>query len=221
MLRTLCLLWLLTVSALTWAGEQLQIITLKHRFAQDLVTVIQPLVGPQGSVSAVDNHLLVRTSPENLRAVEQAVAALDTERQMLRVTLSRSRQATGQSGGVRTSGAVKSGDVTIQLPGRKRNGVEVDVRRGEQSMSERRQEYISVLDGAPAVIAVGQLVPYSETWVVLTRRYASVQQAVQFVDIPVMATYLLFVAVVFVVVNLLVDLAYVALDPRLRSAPAR
>lgn len=46
-------------------------------------------------------------------------------------------------------------------------------------------------------------------------------QAVQFVDIPVMATYLLFVAVVFVVVNLLVDLAYVALDPRLRSAPAR
>lgn len=49
-------------------------------------------------------------------------------------------------------------------------------------------------------------------------------QAVQFVDIPVMATYLLFVAVVFVVVNLLVDFLYVVLDPRLRSnrgAPVR
>jgi peptide/nickel transport system permease protein len=42
-------------------------------------------------------------------------------------------------------------------------------------------------------------------------------QAVQFVDIPVMATYLLFVAVVFVVVNFIVDLLYFVLDPRLRT----
>jgi peptide/nickel transport system permease protein len=45
-------------------------------------------------------------------------------------------------------------------------------------------------------------------------------QAVQFVDIPVMAAYLMFVAVVFVVVNLVVDLTYVALDPRLKSGTA-
>jgi peptide/nickel transport system permease protein len=46
-------------------------------------------------------------------------------------------------------------------------------------------------------------------------------QAVQFVDIPVMAAYLMFVALVFVAVNLIVDLLYFALDPRLRgSAPA-
>ncbi len=42
-------------------------------------------------------------------------------------------------------------------------------------------------------------------------------QAVQFVDIPVMAAYLLFVAVVFVVVNLIVDLLYYVLDPRLAA----
>jgi len=45
-------------------------------------------------------------------------------------------------------------------------------------------------------------------------------QAVQFVDIPVMSAYLLFVAVVFVVVNLVVDLLYYVLDPRLRSGRA-
>lgn len=45
-------------------------------------------------------------------------------------------------------------------------------------------------------------------------------QAVQFVDIPVMATYLLFVAAIFVVVNLAVDLLYYALDPRLRTGQA-
>ena len=40
--------------------------------------------------------------------------------------------------------------------------------------------------------------------------------AVQFVDIPVMSTYLLLVALVFVVINLIVDLLYYAVDPRLR-----
>lgn len=45
-------------------------------------------------------------------------------------------------------------------------------------------------------------------------------QAVQFVDIPVMAAYLLFVAAVFVVVNLVVDLLYFVLDPRLRTGRA-
>ena len=42
-------------------------------------------------------------------------------------------------------------------------------------------------------------------------------QAVQFVDIPVMAAYLLFVGLVFVATNLLVDLFYVVLDPQLRG----
>lgn len=41
--------------------------------------------------------------------------------------------------------------------------------------------------------------------------------AVQFVDVPVMSAYLLFVAFVFVLTSLLVDLVYVALDPRLRG----
>ncbi|HKW52239.1 MAG TPA: ABC transporter permease [Stellaceae bacterium] len=41
-------------------------------------------------------------------------------------------------------------------------------------------------------------------------------QAVAFVDIPVMAAYLVLVAVLFVVINLIVDLLYYVVDPRLR-----
>ena len=40
--------------------------------------------------------------------------------------------------------------------------------------------------------------------------------AVQFVDIPVMAAYLLLVGVLFVTINLVVDLLYAVVDPRLR-----
>jgi peptide/nickel transport system permease protein len=41
--------------------------------------------------------------------------------------------------------------------------------------------------------------------------------AVQFADVPVMAAYLMFVASVFVIVSLVVDLLYFVIDPRLRS----
>jgi ABC-type dipeptide/oligopeptide/nickel transport system permease component len=40
--------------------------------------------------------------------------------------------------------------------------------------------------------------------------------AVRFVDIPVMAAYLMLIGVFFVLINLLVDLLYYAVDPRLR-----
>jgi peptide/nickel transport system permease protein len=41
-------------------------------------------------------------------------------------------------------------------------------------------------------------------------------QAVTFADIPVMAAYLCLIALIFVVINLAVDLLYFAVDPRLR-----
>jgi peptide/nickel transport system permease protein len=41
-------------------------------------------------------------------------------------------------------------------------------------------------------------------------------QAVTFADIPVMAAYLCLIALIFVVINLIVDLLYLAVDPRLR-----
>jgi peptide/nickel transport system permease protein len=40
--------------------------------------------------------------------------------------------------------------------------------------------------------------------------------AIQFVDIPVMAAYLMLISVMFVAINLIVDLLYFAIDPRLR-----
>jgi peptide/nickel transport system permease protein len=45
-------------------------------------------------------------------------------------------------------------------------------------------------------------------------------QAVTFADIPVMAAYLCLIALIFVVINLVVDLLYFAVDPRLRIEKA-
>jgi peptide/nickel transport system permease protein len=46
-------------------------------------------------------------------------------------------------------------------------------------------------------------------------------QAVTFVDIPVMAAYLMLVSLIFVVLNTVVDITYAWVDPRLRDDTAR
>jgi peptide/nickel transport system permease protein len=46
-------------------------------------------------------------------------------------------------------------------------------------------------------------------------------QAVTFADIPVMAAYLCLIALIFVIINLVVDLLYFAVDPRLRVGNAQ
>jgi ABC-type dipeptide/oligopeptide/nickel transport system permease component len=45
--------------------------------------------------------------------------------------------------------------------------------------------------------------------------------SVAFVDVPVMAAYLMLIALVFVLINLIVDLLYYAVDPRLRVGRAQ
>jgi ABC-type dipeptide/oligopeptide/nickel transport system permease component len=45
--------------------------------------------------------------------------------------------------------------------------------------------------------------------------------AIRFVDVPVMSAYLLLIALVFVTINLIVDLLYYAVDPRLRIEHTR
>ena len=45
-------------------------------------------------------------------------------------------------------------------------------------------------------------------------------QAVQDVDVPIMAAYLLMIAFLFVFINLIVDILYVVVDPRIRIEKA-
>ncbi|NNF24307.1 MAG: ABC transporter permease [Rhodobacteraceae bacterium] len=44
-------------------------------------------------------------------------------------------------------------------------------------------------------------------------------ESIRFVDIPVMAVYLVLIALIFVVINLVVDILYFVIDPRVRLRP--
>lgn len=166
------------------AETEFKIITLQHRFAQDLLPTIQPMVGDGGSASGMDNQLIVRASPERMQAIEQAVATLDAARKNVRITVSHEDVEQSQRDRVRASGRVTSGNVEVEA-GRRApaDGVRVDVVSGQKNTSQIGSEFVSVLDGEAAFIQVGQSVPYSQQWVALTQRHLTVVQTTEFHDI--------------------------------------
>ncbi|MCB5184828.1 nodulation protein NolW [Methylobacillus gramineus] len=175
------------------AGLDFKMITLQHRFPQDLIPAVEQLVGSEGTVSAIDNHLVVRATPERMQAIEDMVARLDTARRNLRITISHDNNVQSTDSQVGVNGRGRIGNVEIgtidgsqEHPGPRRQegtGFNIDLNRSQNESSRSGQEFVSVMDGERAFIRVGQSVPYTQQWVLLTQRYIQLQQTTEFHDI--------------------------------------
>jgi type II secretory pathway component GspD/PulD (secretin) len=178
------LLALLIFCASAWAENQFKIITLQHKFGEDLLPVLQPLVGANGAISASGNNLFVDVDAARMPVIEQAVARLDVQSRMFGIRVDRSGEQHNASTGADVSGRIGN-RVRIERSGTPRSSSGVDVRIDSRTTTTRNRssEYLNVMDGAPAFIAVGQSVPFTEIWTSYMRRYAQVRQAVQYRDI--------------------------------------
>jgi hypothetical protein len=122
-------------------AQQTEVITLKHRPASDVVGAIRPLVEPAGSVSAMQDKLVVRTTAANLVQVKKVVAALDHEPRQLLVSV---RQ---DSGGNSTPGRVYS---------------------TRSADSDRNMQQVQVLEGVRAFVHTGSSVPVTSPAIAAT-----------------------------------------------------
>lgn len=146
----LALLFGLSVStSLAAADMAIEVIELKHTFADQVLPQVQPLLPFGASANAYDNKLIVKTTPANLEEIRQVVDALDRAPDRLLVTvrysdsqdLSDSRTAVNGSFGYRG------------------NRVEVHSRSYSTEDRSRGDQQVQVLAGQSAWINVGQDVP--------------------------------------------------------------
>ncbi len=181
--------YLLTLSLFSLnalAATEFKIIDLQHHFAEDILPIIQPLVGSDGTATGMQNHLIIRASPEKMIEIEQIISTLDVERQNLKITVSHQSNLQTNDDNVAMSGRKRIGNVTIgtnKYPRNAADGVQLDIENNQSSIHSNGNQFINVMDGERAFIRVGQSVPYTQEWVTLTRRYASIQRTTEFVDI--------------------------------------
>jgi len=168
------------------AATEFKIIDLQYRFAEDILPIIQPLAGSDGAVTGMQNHLIVRASPEKMREIEQVIATLDVIRQNFKITVNRQNNLQTTQDSVDINGRKQIGNVKIgtsKYPRDYRDGIQLDIESRMNNTKNSSNQFINVLDGGSAFIRVGQSVPFTQEWLLLTRRYIRVQQTIKFIDI--------------------------------------
>lgn len=164
-------------SAPVLAEIEFKIISLQHSFASDLLPAITPMVGLDGTATGMNNQLILRAQPERMREIEALIEKLDAARVNRRITVSNSLQQDSQSSTFDASGTVRSGNVTISNSRRTQNtGGRLIVERNTSSTRQTGNQFINVLDGERAFISSGQIVPFTQEWVSITRRYVQIER---------------------------------------------
>jgi type II secretory pathway component GspD/PulD (secretin) len=185
-LQSICFLVFLQLPINAQAATDFKIIDLQHRFAEDILPIIQPIVGNDGAVTGMQNHLIIRASPEKMIEIEQIISTLDVERQNLKITVSHQNNLQNSDDSIAVDGRKRIGNITIgtrKYPRNAPDGVQLDIENRQSNIRSNGNQFINVMDGERAYIKVGQSVPYTQEWLTLTRRYVSVKKTTEFVDI--------------------------------------
>ena len=148
-------------------AQDLQVIELRFRLAEDIIPALQPLLEPGGVIGGKDAVLFVRTSPANLEQIQQAVAMLDRQPRQLLVSVGQGTVVDERDAAVRGTATVGDDHVQVGVnrpPGDGTN-VTVQARQGRQNTDLHNVSSVTTLEGAETFIAVGQSAPLTTTQV--------------------------------------------------------
>ncbi len=178
------------------AANELEIIALKHRSAEEVLPIIRPMLDPGAVASGMNYQLFVRTSPRNLEQIRQLLESIDVAPRRLKITviqdvdsetIARARELSGSLGVGRHG--------RIEVPDRGgRGGLEVEAGRGDDRLTARlsdshalegqhKTQQIQVLEGNRALVRVGESVPVPQRQVIRHPWGTEVIDSTQYQDV--------------------------------------
>lgn len=181
LLQCVAAVWLACLLAAGAAAQTtVEVIPLKYRQADQIIPVIQPLLGRDASVSNFQNQLVIRATPAELAQVKGVLASIDTPPRRLLITVRQDADAARERREAEVSGSIGSDQARVTVPGsRSREGGNVVLNDGDdrlrarvvdtrQTGSERTAQTVQVLEGYSAFIRVGESRPVPNRQVVRT-----------------------------------------------------
>ena len=176
------------------AQQQLEIINLKSRTADQVLPQLRPFIEPGGALSGMNNQIFIRASDANRRQIKELLAALDRPPRRLLISVRQDADSTASARGGEVSGSVGSDRVRIESRRTIVGGAGVTVRSGDDVLrgqvydsrsagSERVSQQVQVVEGGRAYINVGTSVPVPLRQVVLTPGGAIVSDTVVYRDL--------------------------------------
>lgn len=151
--------WLLVLCLLlpTLArAASMEVIPLHNRPAEEIIPLLQPLLGPEDAISGQGGTLIVRASPATLQTLQRLLGELDRTPRNLLISVRSSADDLRE-------GSAAGGRIQVG-PG----GVAIQGSAGARELSTGRgaTQQIRVLEGMPAMLRVGEETTRTEPVVV-------------------------------------------------------
>jgi len=167
-------LFLLQIPGTSGANDMtLEIIPLKHRLVDDVVPILRPLLVPGGTITGMNNQLIIKSTPGNIAELKNVLENIDHSLRKLMITVKQDAGFSTDNREQSVTGRYRSGDVTIAnrdglrhgdgliISGRDEDGniIRYRLRDSENIRDEQHAFRVQTVEGSPAFIQAGQSVP--------------------------------------------------------------
>ncbi|MEO1750200.1 secretin N-terminal domain-containing protein [Thiofaba sp. EF100] len=138
------------------AAASVEVLPLHNRPAEEIIPLLQPLLGPEDAISGQGGTLIVRSSPATLQTIQRLLGELDRAPRNLLISVRSSMDDLRE--GTSAGGRIQAG------PG----GTTIQGSAGARELSTGRgaTQQIRVLEGMPAMLRVGEETSRTEPVVV-------------------------------------------------------
>ena len=183
MKRALILLMIGLSVAMSCYANELEIINLKHRSAEELLPIIRPFLDSDEMVSGMNYQLILRASPRNIEQIKRLLDSIDTRPRRLKVTVMQDVDSDTAASMTEMSGSIGVGrNARIAVPGQGNGGVyagggSVSVGQGQDAVNARiistrtlendhKTQQLQVMEGNRALVRTGQTVSVPQRQVI-------------------------------------------------------
>lgn len=166
--RVVVLLLLVQSSIALAQGTITEIIPLGYRSMYEMIPIVQPMVGPGGSVSGLRDQMVVTTTPARMAEIRKVLEKLDASPERLVISVRRKSNVQAQQRSAAIHGQVGNvgvggGGVSIgnTPPEYKGEGDHVRIIAADRSHDDDQdiQQRVQGLEGREAFISAGQDLP--------------------------------------------------------------
>ena len=159
----------------TVQADSLSIIQLQHRPAEEVIPIVEPMLGANDAISGQGFRIFLQSSPETLARVRGMIEALDTPAKILQVSVIQGSERDIGELGISANIEIDSGDTSVDIgDGRgiqddaggsvtystAKGSASIDGISTQESLRDTPIHRIRVTEGTEAYIETGERIPY-------------------------------------------------------------
>lgn len=176
------------------ASMKIEVVPLKHRLVQDVLPALQPLVEQGGTVTGMNNQIIIKSTAHNIAQIKRVLYSLDSEARQVQILVKQDISGIQHRTESGLSGSVGNDNIRITSPDTSNRGTSVTIGDDDNairyrhlssrsSIEDNNAYRVTTIEGSPAYIQTGVSIPLPQQRTTIGAGGVSVQNSVQYENV--------------------------------------